>query len=80
MVFTLVAKVAEKQPAISTTKKPLTQLTKTPVYKVRQYGLCSFYLGGTRFERLLPKNQQNQKNFENFENWVHGEVSKSAKI
>jgi hypothetical protein len=77
MVFTLVDKVAEKQPAISTTKKPLTQLTKTPVYKVWHYGLWSFQVGGTRLERFLSKNQQNQRNFEN---WVNGEVSKRAKI
>ena len=31
----MVDKVAVKQPAISTTKKPLTQLTKTPVYKAK---------------------------------------------
>ena len=31
----MVDKAAGKQPAISTTKKPLTQLTKTPVYKAK---------------------------------------------
>ena len=31
----MVDKAAEKQPAISTTKKPLTLLTKAPVYKAK---------------------------------------------
>ena len=49
MAFTLVDKVAEKQPAISTTKNPVIQPTKTPVYKVWQYGLWSFQVGGIIF-------------------------------
>ena len=45
-----------------------------------QYGLWSFQMGGTKLERVLPKNQHNQRKLLNFENWVNGEVSKSAKI
>ena len=45
-----------------------------------QYGLWSFQTGGTKLERLLPKNQHTQRKLLNFENWINGEVSKSAKI
>ena len=33
-------------------------------------------MGGTKFERFLPKNQHTQRKLLNFENWVNGEVSK----
>ena len=42
----------------------------------RQYGNtgCGFFKrGGTKLERLLPKNQHTQRNFLNFENWTNGE-------
>ena len=45
-----------------------------------QYRLWSFQSGGTKSERVLPKNQHTQKKVFNFENWTNGEVSKSAKI
>ena len=47
---------------------------------IQQYGLSSFQAGGTKLERVLPKNQHTQRKLLNFENWVNGEVSKSAKI
>ena len=47
--------------------------------KVWQNGLWSFQTGGTKLERLLPKNQHTLRKFLNFENWTNGEVSKSAK-
>ena len=36
--------------------------------------------GGTKLERFLPKNLHTQRKLLNFENWVHGEVSRSAKM
>ena len=36
--------------------------------------------GGTKLERVLPKNQHTQRKLLNFENWVNGKVSKSAKM
>ena len=33
-------------------------------------------MGGTKFERFLPKNQHTQRKLLNFENWGNGEVSK----
>ena len=36
------------------------------------YGLWSFQIGGTKLERLLPKNQLPQRNLLNFENWISG--------
>ena len=41
-----------------------------------QYGLWSFQTGGTKLERILPKNQHTQRKLLNVENWVNGEVSK----
>ena len=38
-----------------------------------QYGLWSFQTGGTKLERVLPKNQHTQGTFLNFENWTNGE-------
>ena len=35
-----------------------------------------FQTGGTKLERLLPKNQHTQRKLLSFENWVNGEVSK----
>ena len=39
-------------------------------YRLWQYGLWSFQMGGTRLERLLPKNQHTQRKLLNFENWI----------
>ena len=47
---------------------------------VWQYGLWSFQTGGTKLERVLPKNHHTQRKVLNLENWVNGEVSQSAKI
>ena len=44
--------------------------------KVWQYGLWSFQTGGTKSEKILPKNQHTQRKLLNFENRVNGEVSK----
>ena len=41
-----------------------------------QYGLWSFQTGGTKLERLLPKDQNAERKLLNFENWVSGKVSK----
>ena len=38
-----------------------------------QYRLWSFQSGGTKSERVLPKNQHTQKKVLNFENWTNGE-------
>ena len=38
--------------------------------------VVEFQAGGTKLERILPKNQHTQ----NFANWVNAQVSKSAKI
>ena len=46
------------------------------VWSIWQYGLWSFQTGGTKLERVLPKNQHTQRKILNFENWVNGEVSK----
>ena len=48
-------------------------------WKVWQYKLWSFQMGGTRLEIFLPKNQHTQRKVSNFENWSNGEVSKCAK-
>ena len=42
--------------------------------------VVEFSNGGYKIRKILPKNQQTQKKLLNFENWVHGEVSKSAKM
>ena len=42
-----------------------------------QYRLWSFQAGGTKLERLLPKNPHTQRKLLNFENWTNGEVSKN---
>ena len=52
----------------------------TPALPVWQYRLWSFQMGGTKFERWLPKNQHTQKKLLNSENWVNGEVSKVPKF
>ena len=39
---------------------------------VWQYGLWRFQTGGTKLERVLPKNQHTQRKLLNFENWVNG--------
>ena len=36
--------------------------------------------GGTKLERLLPKNQHTERKLLNFEFWINGKLSKSAKI
>ena len=59
---------------------PLSDALSDVVCTLWQYGLWSFQAEGTKFERLLPKNQHTQRKLLNFENWVNGEVSKSAKI
>ena len=33
-------------------------------------------MGGTKLEKILPKNQHTHRKLLNFENWVNGEVSK----
>ena len=38
--------------------------------------VVEFSRGGTKLERLLPKNQHTQRKLLNFENLCHGEVSK----
>ena len=43
-------------------------------------GCGVFKWGGTKLERVLPKNQLTQRKLLNFEYWVNGDVSKSAKI
>ena len=35
-----------------------------------QYGLWSIQTGGTKLERLLPKNQHTQRKLLSFENWI----------
>ena len=40
--------------------------------KVWQYELWSFQAGGTKLERVLPKNPYAQRKLLNFENWVNG--------
>ena len=45
-------------------------------WELWQYGLWSFQAGGTKLERVLPKNQHTQRKLLNFETWVNGEVSK----
>ena len=47
---------------------------KLNLWKLWQYGLWSFQMGGTKLERFLPKNQHTQRKLLNFENWVNGEV------
>ena len=48
-------------------------------WKVWQYKLWSFQMGGTKLEIFLPKNQHTQRKVSNFENRSNGEVSKCAK-
>ena len=36
--------------------------------------------GGTKLERVLPKNQHTQRKLLNFELGINGKLSKSAKI
>ena len=45
-----------------------------------QYGLWSFQTGGTKLERVLPKNQHTQRKLLNFKNWVNENVSKIIRI
>ena len=35
-----------------------------------------FKRGGTKLERLLPKNQHTQRKLLNLQNWVNGDVTK----
>ena len=44
-----------------------------------QYRLWRSQTGGTRLERVLPKNQHIQRKLLNFEFWINGDISKSAK-
>ena len=37
--------------------------------------VVEFSSGGTKLERILPKNQHTQRKLLNFENWVNGEMS-----
>ena len=39
-------------------------------------GCRIFKRGGTKLERVLPKNRYTQRKLLNFENWVNGEMSK----
>ena len=39
-------------------------------------GCGVFQTGGTKLDRVLPKNQHTQRKLLNFENWISGEVSK----
>ena len=47
--------------------------SKFDAYWLWQYGLWSFQTGGTKLEKILPKNQHTQRKFLNFENWTNGE-------
>ena len=47
--------------------------------RVMAIRVVEFSNGGTKVERVLPKNQHTQRKLLNLENWVNGEVSKSAK-
>ena len=38
--------------------------------------VVEFSNGGTKLEKILPKNQHTKRKLLNFENWVYGEVSK----
>ena len=49
-------------------------------YRLWQYGLWSFQMGGIKLNRFLPKNQHTKRNFENFENCTNGEPQYFAKI
>ena len=42
--------------------------------------VMEFSNGGTKLEKILPKNQHTQRKLLNFENWVNGEVSKVPKF
>ena len=42
--------------------------------------VVEFSSGGSKLERVLPKNQHTQGKLLNFENWVNGEVSKVPKF
>ena len=44
---------------------------------VWQYGLWSFQTGGTKLERISPKNQHTQRKLLNFENWISGGLRSS---
>ena len=37
-----------------------------------QFGLWSFQTGGTKLERVLPKNQHTHRKLLNVENWISG--------
>ena len=39
-------------------------------FKLWQYGLWSFQTGGTKLERISPKNQHTQRKLLNVENWI----------
>ena len=55
----------------------LLQKTRGESPEVWQYGLSSFQTGGTKLERILPKNQHTQRKFLNFETWTNGEPHSS---
>ena len=42
---------------------------------VMAIGVVEFSNGGTKLERLLPKNQHTQRKLVNFENWCSGKLS-----
>jgi hypothetical protein len=55
----------------------LTNITSVQLW---QYGLWSFQTGGTKLERLLPKNQHPQRKLLNFENWISGGLRSFKKL
>ena len=79
--------VRKVQPSGSTATTAIATPNVTPTicstctYKtfrlaVWQYRLWSFQSRGTKFERLLPKNQYTQWKLLNFEFWINGQLSK----
>ena len=42
--------------------------------------VVEFSNGGTKLERVLPKNQHTQRKLLNFENWISGGLMKFSKI
>ena len=41
--------------------------------------VVEFQAGGTKIERILPKNQHTQWKILNFENWINGRICKNGK-
>ena len=67
-------------------KKDITLLTNCPMCTLVRYSSGAQYgntgcrifkwVGGTKLERFLPRNQHAQRKLLNFENRISGEVSK----